>query len=76
MLISHHTNEDLMVTQCNQNVLVLLAFKAFSVCGGRANSLELNCLELFMINKAGQNLFSKRKQKKRTGSNENASEED
>jgi hypothetical protein len=51
----HHTNEDSMVTQSNQKcipVVVLLAFKAFS--------LELNCLERFMINK-GRNLYSKKK---------------
>ena len=37
------------VTKCIR-VVVLLGFKAFSVCGWRANTLKLNCLERFMIN--------------------------
>jgi hypothetical protein len=40
--------------------VVLLAFKAFSVCGWRANTLELNYLERFMINKAGETFSLKK----------------
>jgi hypothetical protein len=38
-------------------VVVLLALRPFCVCGGRDNTLELNCHERFMINKAGESFL-------------------